>query len=99
MSDSRSPRTELRAPLFWFQVSGFQFSACYARIMRDRSDADWEELARREPYFAVLTNERFLSDGLSDERLQEFFVSGEADVQRLLDLASSHLAAPFAPRH
>ena len=55
--------------------------------MRDRSDADWEELARKEPYFAVLTDERFLSGSLTPDRLREFFASGESDVQHLFDLA------------
>jgi SAM-dependent methyltransferase len=66
--------------------------------MRDRSDADWEALARKEPYFAVLTDERFLTGSLSDDRLREFFASGEADVQRLFDLASTYLGAPMDPK-
>ncbi len=67
--------------------------------MRDRSDADWEELARKEPYFAVLTDERFLSGSLSPDRLREFFVSGEDDVRHLFDLVAAYLGAPIAPRN
>jgi SAM-dependent methyltransferase len=64
----------------------------------DRSDADWEELARKEPYFAVLTDERFLSGSLSSDRLLEFFASGEDDVQHLFDLVAAYVGAPIAPR-
>ncbi len=67
--------------------------------MRDRSDADWEELARKEPYFAVLTDERFLSGSLSPDRLLEFFASGEDDVEHLFDLVAAYLGAPIAPRN
>jgi SAM-dependent methyltransferase len=45
--------------------------------VHDRDAADWEELARREPYFPVHTHEgRLASD--------EFFETGEADVVALL---------------
>jgi SAM-dependent methyltransferase len=44
----------------------------------------WEELARREPYFAVLTDERFLSDRIDEAARAAFFASGEADVARFL---------------
>jgi len=47
---------------------------------------DWEELAKREPYFAILTDERFLSEKIDDDALREFFASGERDVDYLLSL-------------
>lgn len=53
---------------------------------------DWEELARREPYFAILTEERFLSSQMDEAALTEFFASGERDV----DFLRSHLS--FEPR-
>jgi SAM-dependent methyltransferase len=53
--------------------------------VKDRHAADWEELARREPYFAVLTDERFIGSQGSDE----FFASGEADVASLLASVAS----------
>ena len=55
--------------------------------MPDRHDRDWEELAQREAYFAVLTDERFLRERLSEEARSAFFASGDADVERLLALA------------
>jgi len=61
--------------------------------MRDRSDQDWQELARREPYFAVLTDDRYRGD-LSGDAREQFFASGEADVEALFTL----LPLGFAPR-
>jgi trans-aconitate methyltransferase len=47
------------------------------------SSIDWETFAQREPYFAVLTDERFLLDRMTPEAREEFYASGEADVARL----------------
>jgi SAM-dependent methyltransferase len=62
--------------------------------MHDRSSDDWESLAQTEPFFAVLTDERFLRNRMSEEDRQAFFASGDADVARIFDL----IARPdFAP--
>ncbi len=52
--------------------------------MKDRSGEDWEELARREPYFAVLTHDHLLGVQSSDVATTAFFETGEADVASLL---------------
>ncbi|MDP9361370.1 MAG: class I SAM-dependent methyltransferase [Acidobacteriota bacterium] len=63
--------------------------------MRDRSSRDWETLAQQEPWFAVLTDERFLRERMSGDDLRAFFASGEADVAHIFDL----IARPdFAPK-
>jgi SAM-dependent methyltransferase len=51
--------------------------------VKDRDAGDWEELARREPYFPVLTNE-----GVRDDA---FLESGEADIALLLGAITSTL--------
>lgn len=51
--------------------------------MTHRTQSDWEELARREPYFPVLTNE-----GIRDEA---FLETGEADIALLLPAISALL--------
>jgi SAM-dependent methyltransferase len=57
--------------------------------MHDRDAADWEELARREPYFPVHTHEgRLASD--------EFFATGEADVVALLSGVTAVLGREIA---
>jgi trans-aconitate methyltransferase len=63
--------------------------------MRDRSADDWETLAQQEPFFAVLTEERFLRDQMSNDDREAFFASGDADVAHIFEL----IARPdFAPR-
>jgi len=51
--------------------------------MPHRYEDDWNELARREPYFAVLTDRQFLGANLDDGARRAFFGSGEEDVERL----------------
>ena len=52
--------------------------------MKDRHADDWEELARREPYFAVLTDEGFLGVAGDSKATAAFFETGEADIVSLL---------------
>jgi trans-aconitate methyltransferase len=54
--------------------------------MRDRAADDWETLGQSEPFFAVLTDERFLRARMSDDDREAFFTSGDADVARIFDL-------------
>lgn len=56
----------------------------YPDPVKDRHADDWEELAKREPYFAVLTNEGYLGVGGNREATEAFFATGEADIAALL---------------
>src|ERR1700741_2316228 len=53
-------------------------------LVKDRSAEDWEELAQREPYFAVLTHDDFLGAQSSDLATAGVFETGEADVASFL---------------
>lgn len=44
------------------------------------TDADWALLGEGEPYFAVLSDERFLRRNLTPETLEEFWKSGVNDM-------------------
>jgi SAM-dependent methyltransferase len=57
--------------------------------VKDRNAEDWEELARREPYFAVLTHDDFLGVQSSDVATTAFFETGEADIASLLATIAS----------
>jgi ubiquinone/menaquinone biosynthesis C-methylase UbiE len=55
------------------------------------SSTEWDQFGEREPYFAVLTDERFLRDRVD---IDEFYATGEADVARLF----ADIGEPFDPR-
>jgi len=54
--------------------------------MTDRATRDWNTLGETQPYFAVLTEDRFLLEQMSNEDREAFFASGEADVARIFEL-------------
>ncbi len=58
--------------------------------VNDRAAADWEELARREPYFPVHAHEG-LAGAAGSIGTAEFFASGETDFAALLDATTSVL--------
>jgi SAM-dependent methyltransferase len=60
---------------------------CYLPQRVTKSTNDWDELGAREPYFAVLSQPRFLLDNLDEEALEQFYSTGEEDVERILELA------------
>jgi len=55
------------------------------------SSTEWDQFGEREPYFAVLTDERFLRDRID---LAEFYATGEADIARLF----ADIGEPFHPK-
>jgi ubiquinone/menaquinone biosynthesis C-methylase UbiE len=44
----------------------------------------WEQYGRDDPYYGVLSQDRYRRENLSDAALQDFFASGEVHVQRTL---------------
>jgi SAM-dependent methyltransferase len=59
-------------------------------------ERDWESLARTEPYFAVLTEERYRSAQLADHQA-EFWRSGDDFIAELAHLCQTHLGCALAP--
>ena len=57
------------------------------------TDQEWVKWGQQDPYFAVITNDKFRSAKLNDVGRQEFFDSGRHHVNHLLD-ACRQLAGP-----
>src|SRR4029079_9232289 len=60
-------------------------------------DSRFEAFAAREPYFAVLTDPKFLRANLTPAHEREFFASGEAIASWMLAVIDAGLAPQFAP--
>src|SRR5688500_9601942 len=56
----------------------------------------WSSFAAREPYFAVLTQQRFLRANFDRDAENAFFASGEALVARIFGVIRAHVAAKGA---
>ena len=57
----------------------------------DRSDASWEKIARSDPYYGVLTADRFRAGQLNDEAMAEFFRTGEDHIAHTIAKAEKYL--------
>ena len=57
----------------------------------DHSDRTWEKIARSDPYYGVLTADRFRSGQLNDDSMAEFFRSGEEHIAHTVAMAETHL--------
>jgi len=60
-------------------------------------DPRWNEIARREPYFAIITDPRFLRSQFNAAARHDFFATGEALVEHIFHVAKHRLAPDFAP--
>ncbi|MEP7288283.1 MAG: methyltransferase domain-containing protein [Chloroflexota bacterium] len=61
------------------------------------SDKQWERFGREDPYFGVLTSERFRYDKLSDVAISAFFESGENHIDGVLKTIQKHVDSHFNP--
>ena len=65
--------------------------------MFENSDRDWETYGAENPYFGVISNEKFLSENLSDESRQEFWQSGRNDIDVVFQNIKEHIDPDFQP--
>jgi ubiquinone/menaquinone biosynthesis C-methylase UbiE len=62
------------------------------------SDREWEKWGRVDPYYGVLTDERFRSGNLTPEARVEFFESGRSHITAVMDSCRNYFGDSFAPR-
>ncbi len=65
--------------------------------LRRSPDQDWDDLARTEPHWAVLTDDRYRSARLTSASERDFWQSGEAYVRHVVDLCLNHFGRSVAP--
>ena len=65
--------------------------------MDRNTDRDWEEFGRTEPYWAVLTDEKYKLDKLTSQSLEDFFHSGDSQVSWTFDQIRNHVDPEFDP--
>jgi SAM-dependent methyltransferase len=62
------------------------------------TDTEWEKWGARDPYYGVLSTNRFRRDALTPAALDEFFALGREHVQTVLQTCRERLDPTFAPR-
>ena len=61
------------------------------------TDEEWEKWGQQDPYFGVITQEKFRSRNLTEDAKAEFFDSGRHHVGLVLSLCKKHLDPDFSP--
>ena len=59
-----------------------------------KSDKHWKIFGESNPYFGVLSDAKFKSDGLNDDALSEFFETGRLEVKDALEKFRSAFGEP-----
>lgn len=67
-----------------------------AAALTAQVEAVWSRYGREEAFFSVLTNPRYLSQALRDEHVEEFYATGEAEVERFLAICRRNDVEPKA---
>jgi SAM-dependent methyltransferase len=61
------------------------------------TDLEWEEWGRRDPYYGVITDPRFRFKELTETSRHEFFESGRAHADYVLEMIRRHMDPRFQP--
>lgn len=61
------------------------------------TDVEWEKWGKSDPYFAVLTHQKFRNENLTPESKEEFFESGKSHVNQVLKTCREHFDQDFEP--
>lgn len=64
--------------------------------MRD-TDRDWRYIGEKEPYWGVLTHDRFKSQIIGEKQIEELYLSGEHDVQKFMSTFRRYFGHVFNP--
>ena len=66
--------------------------------MARQSDAEWKKFGQQDPYYGVLSQDRFRKDRLTPEAKNEFFDSGRRHIDFVMQAIHRHLDPEFRPR-
>lgn len=61
------------------------------------TDRDWEYLGNTNPYWGVLSHDRFLSTRIDDAAVQDFFATGDQHIRMVFSVIESIFSAGFRP--
>lgn len=63
------------------------------------TDKDWENIGASDPYYGVLSHDRFRTTSTIDSVREEFFESGEAHIAQCFEIIKEKLDPTFQPGH
>ena len=61
------------------------------------ASTDWQRFGATDPYWAVITDEKFHASAITPEARREFFQSGEDDIESVIQTIHDKVDASFTP--
>ncbi len=62
------------------------------------TDQAWEKWGSQNPYFGVITDEKYRNENISAASKEEFFLSGTHHVEHVLNVCRQHFDPDFSPQ-
>ena len=67
-------------------------------MLSRNSDQEWEKFGKDDPYFGVISMDKFRKGQMDDDARKEFFDSGREHIKYVLDTVRNNIAADFHPK-
>jgi 2-polyprenyl-3-methyl-5-hydroxy-6-metoxy-1,4-benzoquinol methylase len=64
-------------------------------MFKSDTDKDWEKYGKENPYFGVLTDDKYLADNLTDEDKKEFFETGTQYIEEVITKVQKYIGADY----
>lgn len=61
------------------------------------TDLDWEQFGNDDPFWAVITLDKYRKDQLTDAAIEEFYGTGEYQVSWIFQTIRKYVFPDFAP--
>lgn len=61
------------------------------------TDLDWQRYGKEDPYYAVLSAEKYRREHLNEQALEEFFTSGRENIDYILNVIRTQLDPSYRP--
>jgi ubiquinone/menaquinone biosynthesis C-methylase UbiE len=67
-------------------------------MFKSDTDKDWEKYGKENPYFGVLTDDKYLANNLTDEDKKEFFETGTQYIEEVTAKVQKYIGADYKIR-
>ena len=64
-------------------------------MYKSNTDRDWEEVGRSDPYYGVVTHDKFRHSNMTEENKEDFFRSGYNHVNDVIENIRTHIDSTF----
>ena len=64
-------------------------------MFKSKTDIEWEKFGKDDPYFGVITHDKYRKSNLTEENKEEFFQSGSSYIHGVLETIRQHIDPNF----